>query len=194
MRSLAASAALVLATAACTTPAVEEVVVNEAMVSAASDICPILWQWQLGVGGVMNEMSYAAFREEDAEMRKTLYLEAIQGARLEADTLRTKLAALPVERFRGFFVSEIEKGLETAEEVMNDVEAEIHIMYNTVTPTYHEIVPTIFLSFEKVIDLPKPELSAYGDPLLIPSFQVIPQCQHGVKDADDGVARYIPPA
>ena len=192
MRSLAATAALVLALAACTAPAADEVVVNEAMVSAASDICPILWQWQLGVGGVMNEMSHAAFHETDPEERKTLYLRAIEDARQEAEALRTKLAALPAERFRSFFVSEIRKGLDAAEQTINHTEAEVHRIYNTVTPTYHEIVPTIFLSFEKVIDLPKPELGTYGDPLLIPSFQEIPQCQHGVKDADDGEARYIP--
>ena len=83
-------------------------------------------------------------------------------------------------------------GLEDAEVTIDDTEAEVLAAYAGNDPAYNEIVPIIFLAFEKVIDLPKPELATYGDPELIPAFQSVPQCQHGVKDADDGVPRYVP--
>jgi hypothetical protein len=45
----------------------------------------------------------------------------------------------------------------------------------------------IFLGFEKVIDVAKPEMADYGDAELLRAFISVPQCQHGVKDANDGL-------
>ncbi len=184
--------ALLLVVAACTSDDDTEIDLNQGLVEAAYDICPILWQWQLGVGAVMNDMSYQSFREPDPELRLDLYTTAIDETRETVAVLRQKLAALPDSRYQRFFASEIEKGLEDAELTIDDTEAEVLAAYATNDPAYNEIVPTIFLAFEKVIDLPKPELATYGDPELIPAFQSVAQCQHGVKDADDGVARYVP--
>jgi hypothetical protein len=184
--------ALLLVVAACTSDVDTEIDLNQGLVEAAYDICPILWQWQLGVGAVMNDMSYQSFREPDPELRLDLYTTAIDETRETVAVLRQKLAALPDSRYQRFFASEIEKGLEDAEVTIDDTEAEVLAAYAGNDPAYNEIVPIIFLAFEKVIDLPKPELATYGDPELIPAFQSVPQCQHGVKDADDGVPRYVP--
>ena len=192
MRRFSLALALLLVVAACTSDDDTEIVLNEGLVEAAYDICPIMWQWQLGVGAVMNDMSYQSFREPDPELRLGLYLTAIDETRDTIAVLKQKLHALPDLRYQRFFASEIEKGLEDAELTIDDTEAEVLSAYQDLEPTYNEIVPLIFLAFEKVIDLPKPELATYGDPELIPAFQSVPQCQHGVKDADDGVARHVP--
>ena len=181
-----------LVVAACTSDDDTEIDLNQGLVEAAYDICPILWQWQLGVGAVMNDMSYQSFQEPDPELRLDLYTTAIDETRETVAVLRRKLAALPDSRYQRFFASEIEKGLEDAEVTIDDTEAEVLAAYANNEPAYNEIVPIIFLAFEKVIDLPKPELATYGDPELIPAFQSVPQCQHGVKDADDGVPRHVP--
>ncbi len=192
MRRFSSALALLLVVAACTSDDDTEIALNQGLVEAAYDICPIMWQWQLGVGAVMNEMSYQSFREPDPELRLDLYMSAIDETRETIVVLKQKLRALPNLRYQRFFASEIEKGLEGAEVTIDDTEAEVLAVYASNDPTYNEIVPIIFLAFEKVIDLPKPELATYGDPELIPAFQSVAQCQHGVKDADDGVARYVP--
>ena len=192
MRRFSSALALLLVVAACTSDDDTEIALNQGLVEAAYDICPIMWQWQLGVGAVMNDMSYQSFAEPDPELRLDLYMSAIDETRETIVVLKQKLRALPNLRYQRFFASEIEKGLEGAEVTIDDTEAEVLAVYASNDPTYNEIVPIIFLAFEKVIDLPKPELATYGDPELIPAFQSVAQCQHGVKDADDGVARYVP--
>lgn len=193
MRIAVAIVSIVLCLGACTTRAEVEVIVNEELADAAFDLCPILWQWQLGVGATMNDMSYEAFREDDPDSRLGLYLGATDEARRSLDLLRDRLAELPDNRFQQFFREEIETGLLQAEKVIDDSEADVRQRHAAgAEPTYHDVVPALFLSFEKVIDLAKPELASYGDPELIPAFQTVAQCQHGVKDADDGVPRYVP--
>lgn len=192
MRSTAAVLAVALFAASCTqgetTPSV-----NSDLAEAAYDLCPILWQWQLEVGEIMNEMSREAFDEQSPSGRLDIYLNAMDNARSSLDRLRDRLAGLPPDRFQQFFRAEVETGLEQADAAIDLAEADVKDRYTTVAqPTYQEIVPSLFLSFEKVIDLAKPELASYGDPELIPAFQTVAQCQHGVKDADDGVPRYVP--
>jgi hypothetical protein len=191
MRATLAMVSIVIGLGACTEAEVQ-VVVNQELADVAYDLCPILWQWQLGIGGTMNDMSYEAFREDDPGSRLDLYLDAMEESRRSLDDLRDRLAGLPGNRFHHFFREEVEKGLVQAEKVIDESEAEIKQLHAEGDPTYKQVVPRLFLSFEKVIDLAKPELASYGDPELIPAFQTVAQCQHGVKDADDGVPRYVP--
>lgn len=191
MRLIVFILATLLAATACTASG-EDPPLNTAFVEVALDICPMMWQWQLAMGSVMNDMSYQAFREENGANRLSLYLETMDRARAVNDSLRARLTALPTNRYQQFFASEISKGLDLSDEVIDDTETMIMDSYQETTPSYHEIMPPIFLAFEKVIDLPKPELASYGDPDLIPAFKSVVQCQHGVKDANDGVPRYVP--
>ncbi len=192
MRAVAIALALMLVTGACARDEASAAV-NPDLAEAAYHLCPVLWQWQLTMGATMNDMSHDAFREPDPDARLQLYFGAMDQARENLNHLRDQLESLPNDRFQRFFRREIENGLVEAEAAIDAAESSVEARYEAmVDPTYHEIVPSLFLAFEKVIDLAKPELASYGDPELIPSFQTVAQCQHGVKDADDGVPRYIP--
>jgi hypothetical protein len=167
--------------------------VDPVFFAAAEELCPILWDWQKSVGAAMNDMSYQTRREEDAVTRRDLYLQAFDrirelNAQLDATVVSLGLAA-PLDRI----IPDVRSGLVVSNSILDDTAAHIDVEYSGPdVPGYSEIVPTIFLDVEKVIDVAKPELSTYGDPDLIDAFTAVPQCQHGVKDANDGIPRYVP--
>jgi hypothetical protein len=169
----------------------EEPAADPVLVDAAYQVCPMLWQWQLSIGAVMNDMSRAARIEGDAGERLDLYLVAMNEARGLVTMLREQIGALGTG-FSAALAVDIETGLDHASLEIDRAEQYVLDSYELGDPAYNEIVPPIFMSFEKVIDLPKPEMATYVNPATIPSFQEIPQCQFGVKDVDDGVPRYVP--
>ena len=179
-------AVVVVASVACTAESVEPEteMLNEEMVSAAESICPMMWEWQLSVGSTMNEMSRAAYREDSPDARLEIYHDAIERSRLLMTDLRDQLAALPANRFEQFFRSEIERELNGVDALITAAQDQVINTYQIIDePTYRDVVPTLFVAYEKVIDVAKPELGSYGDPDLIPAFESVGECQYGVKDA-----------
>ena len=167
--------------------------VDATYVAAAEVLCPIMWDWQKDVGAAMNTMSAASRRESDGLQRRQLYMTAFSrvreiNAQLEA-TIQSLGSSPPMDRL----LPDVRSGLEDAEQILVRSETTVDTRYKGEdNPTYNEIVPVIFLDLEKVIDVAKPELASYDDQDLIEAFITVPQCQHGVKDANDGIPRYVP--
>lgn len=163
------------------------------LVAAAERLCPVLWEWQKNVGAAMNDMSFDTRREEDPAQRRTLYRRAFSRVRELNAQLDATIVSLPDRPPLDMISPDVLAGIETANAILSDTEAMIDERYGEGTPPgYGDIVPVIFLDLEKVIDVAKPEMATYGDPELIAAFTTVPQCQHGVKDANDGVPRYVP--
>lgn len=185
--------AMALVAAACAPGAETARPVDPELVAVAAELCPMMWRWQLSIGSVMNEMSGAAHREPDPEARRSLYLDAFEQVRSINAALRTDIGILTPRPFVDLLREDVVNGLAMADSIIGEVESEVGVRYARVpAPTYHEIVPAIFLEFEKVIDVPKPELSSYANDDLTAAFLTVAQCQHGVKDANDGIPRYVP--
>jgi len=194
MRTIAALVALALAASACT-PVEEEAVdpVDPVYLAAAEQLCPIMWDWQKNVGATMNTMSYEARREEDALERRSLYLRAFNRIRELNAQLDATVISLGDEDPLSRITPDVRAGLEQSNSILDMTAARVDREYSEFeAPGYSDIVPTIFLGVEKVIDVAKPEMAVYDDEELIDAFIAVPQCQHGVKDANDGVVRYVP--
>ncbi len=184
--------ALAVVTAACVPAEAEAPPPNPEMVAVAEALCPLMWRWQLSVGSAMNQMSEQALHEEDPRVRHRIYLRGIGRVRVMNDRLAEEVVRIPRGPYSGFLMSDVLDGLAAAEEVLDGLVAFVEATDPDVDVSPHDVIPTIFLDVEKVIDLPKPELATYYDDELIRAFVTVPQCQFGVKDANDGVPRYIP--
>lgn len=195
MRTAAALVVLAVAVSACTMAAEEEAVdpVDPIYLAAAEQLCPIMWDWQKNVGATMNSMSYQARREEDALERRSLYLRAFNRIRELNVQLDATIVSLGDQDPLSRITPDVRSGLEQSNSILEYTAERVDLEYAEFdAPGYSEIVPTIFLGVEKVIDVAKPEMATYDDQELIDAFIAVPQCQHGVKDANDGVVRYVP--
>ena len=194
MRTAAALVVLALLASACN--AVEEEAVDPVdpvYLAAAEELCPIMWEWQKNVGATMNNMSYQARREDDALERRSLYLLAFDQIRELNAQLDATVVSLGSDDPLSRIVPDVRAGLSDSNSILTSTEERIDREYAAFgAPGYSDIVPTIFLGVEKVIDVAKPEMATYDDQDLIDAFIAVPQCQHGVKDANDGVVRYVP--
>lgn len=194
MRTAAAFLALAVFTAACTT-AQEEAVdpFDPIYLAAAEALCPIMWDWQKSVGATMNTMSYTARREGDALARRSLYLGAFDRIRELNAQLDATVVSLGDADPLDQIIPDVRSGLEASNAILERSASKVDQEYSEIEPpTYTEIVPVIFLDIEKAIDVAKPEMATYQNDELIDAFTAVPQCQHGVKDANDGVPRYVP--
>ena len=193
MRTAAALVVLASVLPACT--ATEEAVdpIDPVYRAAAEELCPIMWEWQKNVGATMNDMSYETRRETDAVTRRELYLQAFErirelNAQLDATVVSLGLAD-PFDRI----IPDVRSGLVVSNSILAESATRVDAEYSRPdAPGYSEIVPAIFLDVEKVIDVAKPEMAVYDDEELVTAFTSVPQCQHGVKDANDGIPRYVP--
>ena len=162
-------------------------------VAAAEQLCPILWTWQKDVGSTMNDMSSAARREEDPSARQALYLGALDEILELNDQLDAAVLSLgdadPLNRI----VPDVRSGLNASNTILDRTTSTIQRRYSELEPpTYGEIVPAIFIDIEKAIDVAKPEMASYRDDALRSAFTSVSQCQHSVKDANDGIPRHVP--
>jgi hypothetical protein len=195
MRTAAALVVLALAASACSAIEEETVVdpVDPVYLAAAEQLCPIMWEWQKNVGATMNTMSYEARREDDALERRSLYLRAFNRIRELNAQLDATVVSLGDEDPLSRITPDVRFGLEQSNSILEMSAAHVDRAYSEFdAPGYSDIVPTIFLDVEKVIDVAKPEMATYEDQELIDAFITVPQCQHGVKDANDGQVRYVP--
>jgi hypothetical protein len=194
MRTTAALVVLTLVASACT--AVEEEAVDPVdpiYLAAAEELCPIMWDWQKSVGATMNTMSYAARREGDALARRSLYLGAFDRIRELNAQLDATVVSLGDADPLDQIIPDVRSGLEASNSILDRSASKVDQEYSEFeAPTYTEIVPVIFLDIEKAIDVAKPEMATYQNDELIDAFTAVPQCQHGVKDANDGIPRYVP--
>ena len=106
--------------------------------------------------------------------------------------LEAAIAGLPEGPFVDRIREVIRNGLFAADGIISQIDIEVNSLHDAGATGYRQVVPRIFLGFEKVIDVAKPEMADYGDPELLRAFISVPQCQHGVKDANDGQPRFVP--
>jgi hypothetical protein len=194
MRTAVGLAIMALLAAACTVVEEEAVdPVDPVYLAAAEELCPILWEWQKNVGATMNDMSSEARSEDDALARRALYLRAFDRIRELNAQLDATVVSLgsndPLDRI----IPDVRSGLADSNSILEMSASRLDREYSArEAPGYSEIVPVLFLDIEKVIDVAKPEMATYADEELIAAFITVPQCQHGVKDANDGIPRYVP--
>lgn len=163
------------------------------LVAVAQQVCPVLWNWQLDVGGIMNAMSFSARREPDPGVRRGLYTDAFAAARQRNAELSTTIEGLAPGPYVDRLKEDIRNGLFVAERIIVETDEEVASLYAVGSELgYGPMVSRIFLALEKVIDVAKPEMADYADAALTRAFLSVAQCQHGVKDANDGRPRYIP--
>jgi hypothetical protein len=157
------------------------------LVAVAQDLCPVLWRWQLAVGGIANRMSAQTLDEPDPAVRARLYEGAVAEIRDLNGTLADQVRTVGPGPYSAALVTDVLDGLAMSNGVLDDLETRLA----TVEGPPRAYMASVFHSIEKVIDLTKPELSVYRDDAVIRAFLTVPHCQHGVKDADDGVARFL---
>jgi hypothetical protein len=192
MRLRGSAVALLALVSACAPPPVAEPPPDAAYVTVAQGVCSTLWDWQLDIGAIMNAMSAASRAEVDSSARLSLYRDSFSEARIRMEELADAIAGLPQGPFLDRLREDIRNGLFAADRIISDLDAEVDSLHDAGATGYRQVVPTIFLGFEKVIDVAKPEMADYGDPELLRAFISVPQCQHGVKDANDGQPRFVP--
>lgn len=152
-----------------------------------------MWDWQKSVGAAMNDMSERARTETDASSRRALYLRSFDRIRELNAQLEATVVSLgetpPLDRI----LPDVREGIGTSNTILERTQSTVEERHGMDSPpSYDEMVPTIFMDVEKAIDVAKPEMATYEDPELIDAFITVPQCQHGVKDANDGIPRYVP--
>jgi hypothetical protein len=192
MRGRRLTLAVVLGLLSACAPEEVEVAPDPALVQVARDVCPVLWNWQLDLGGIMNAMSAASRIEPDDGERLSLYRDALSRARVRNATLGDEVASFRSGPYVDRLREDIRNGLFTAGTIIDDLDRTVDAFHSDGLTGYHQVVSHIFVVFEKVIDVAKPEMADYGDAELIRAFTSVPQCQHGVKDANDGRPRYVP--
>ncbi|MEX1043755.1 MAG: hypothetical protein WD020_03865 [Acidimicrobiia bacterium] len=180
-----------LVLAACAEP-VAEPPPDPELVTVAEEVCTVMWNWQLDIGGIMNAMSLASRIETDVGARRSLYRDTFADARRRNQELAASIEALPssfyVERLR----EDIRNGLFVADRIISEIDAEVDALHAAGNNEYPQVVSHIFVGFEKVIDVAKPELADYADAELTKAFMSVAQCQNGVKDANDGTPKFAP--
>lgn len=191
MRVRGSAVALLAVISACAPP-VSEAAPDAEYVTVAQGVCSTLWDWQLDMGAIMNAMSAASKAESDSGIRLSLYRQSFAEARTRIQDLEKTIAGLPQGPFVDRLREDIRNGLFAAEGIISEVDEEVDSLHDAGATGYRQVVPHIFLGFEKVIDVAKPEMADYGDPELLRAFISVPQCQHGVKDANDGQPRFVP--
>lgn len=193
-RLAATTLAIALVAAACvpagstSTTADPAAVIDRGLVDVAAQLCPMLWRFQLDVGRIANQMSSSTLDEPDPEVRQAAFAAALGGIRARLDTLAVEVSGLTPGPYSGLLVADVLEGLAQS----GDVLAELEEFTAQLDGPPRSVMPSMFHQIEKVIDVAKPELAAYRDPVMIEAFRTIPQCQHGVKDVDDGVPRFVP--
>ena len=191
MRVRRSVVALVVLISACA-PATTEPPPDAEYVTVAQGVCSTLWDWQLDMGAIMNAMSAASRAETDSSVRLSLYRNSFTEARTRMQDLEAAIAGLPQGPFVDRIREDIRNGLFAADGIISQIDTEVDSLHDSGATGYRQVVPHIFLGFEKVIDVAKPEMADYGDPELLRAFISVPQCQHGVKDANDGQPRFVP--
>lgn len=183
--------ALAVAVGACA-PEVAEPPPNPELVAVAQELCTVMWDWQLDIGGIMNAMSAASRLESDPVARQSVYRTTFTEARLRNQDLASTIDRLTPGPFVDRLREDIRNGLFAADEIITEIDADVSSLHAEGLTGYHDVVPRIFLGFEKVIDVAKPEMADYGNSELSRAFVSVAQCQHGVKDVNDGIARHVP--
>ena len=140
----------------------------------------------------MNDMSYDTRRTDEADDRLDRYMAAFNLALRVNQGLDEEIRLIGSGPFVDLMVQDVIDGVLFGNRIIDELKTTVIYAHRQGEPSYQDIVPVIFLDFEKVIDVAKPELATYGSPDLIAAFMTVPQCQHGVKDANDGVPRYVP--
>ena len=191
MRVRGVAVALMAFLSACAAPA-NEPAPDAEYVTVAEGVCTTLWDWQLDMGAIMNAMSAASRAESDSNARLSLYRQSFTDARTRMQDLEEAITGLPQGPFVDRIREDIRNGLFVADRIISQIDTEVDSLHDAGATGYRQVVPHIFLGFEKVIDVAKPEMADYGDPELMRAFIAVPQCQHGVKDANDGQPRFIP--
>ncbi|MEX1005374.1 MAG: hypothetical protein WD156_08400 [Acidimicrobiia bacterium] len=191
MRVRGSTVALMAFISACS-PTATEPAPDAEYVHVAEGVCSTMWDWQLDMGAIMNAMSAASRAESDSGARLSLYRQSFSEARVRMEDLEEAIVGLPQGPFVDRIREDIRNGLFAAEGIITEIDTEVDSLHHAGTNGYREVVPHIFLGFEKVIDVAKPEMADYGDPELLRAFISVPQCQHGVKDANDGQPRFVP--
>lgn len=155
----------------------------------AGRFCDVVWGWYKTTTGRFNDMSDAARQEPDPSARRVLLFEAFDDFEQASRDLADDVAEFtegPMATLADQVVADVPASLDAVDEMRLVVEAD---------PEIDEQRPQMRLSqliilMEKVIDLPKPDITADSDPDLVAAVQAVPACQFAVKGADDGVGRY----
>ncbi len=158
---------------------------------AAESICPTLWQWQKDVSAVFNDMSHAAASEPAADARRRIYFDALDAVVDLADAVVVAVEPWRDDPVLRPLVVDVDTGVRRALERIDELRGSI-VDDPSLDADGHRIrLSAMIVAFEKIIDLPKPELATYGDTAIMVAFDpaAIPSCQFGVKDANDGVPR-----
>ncbi len=191
MRVRCSAVALITVLTACAPPEAEPPP-DADYVAVAEQLCSVLWDWQLDIGAIMNRMSAASKAESDGAERRLLYRDSFFEARSRIQVLESTISNLPGGPFVDRIREDVRNGLFAADQIISELDTDVDELHAAGTSGYRDVVPRIFLGFEKVIDVAKPEMADYGNPELLRAFISVPQCQHGVKDANDGQPRFVP--
>ncbi len=180
---------VVLVAGRCTnaSPAPSSAVVPADPTAAATAFCDDVWSWYRASAERFNEMSDAARTDLTPTSDGAILLEALD----DFEQRNVGLGSLMAEH--GGPVAEL------ADQVRRDIPASVAAvddMRRSVVeePEIDEQRPQVRLSqmvvtMEKVIDPPRPEITA-DDTELLAVLRTVPSCQFAVKGADDGVGRY----
>lgn len=191
MRTTVMIVALTVAVGACA-PEVAEPPPNPELVAVAQELCTVMWDWQLDIGGIMNAMSAASRLASDPAARQSVYRTSFAEARLRNQDLASTIDRLTPGPFVDRLREDIRNGLFAANQIITEIDTDVSSLHADGRNGYHDVVPRIFLGFEKVIDVAKPEMADYANPELSRAFVSVSQCQHGVKDVNDGIPRHVP--
>ena len=191
MRVRRSAVALITVLTACAPPEAEPPP-DPDYVAVAEQMCNVLWDWQLDIGAIMNAMSAASKAETDSSARQALYRDSFLEAQARIEDLESSISDIPEGPFVDRIREDVRNGLFVAGKIISEIDTDVAELHAAGLTGYREVVPRIFLGFEKVIDVAKPEMADYGDPELLRAFLSVPQCQHGVKDANDGLPRFVP--
>ncbi len=189
MRILAIALLTVLIAAGCGSGgAVESVPTFSDKVAAAQALCPLMWDTDKAIGEAFNRASLAMKDLPDPQQRRDRWARALdEMERIDEDLAsRIQEIDLPV---LSMAKTQIETGIEQSKAEIEDIRRLFTDTPEIDEQRHQARTQQVVVRVEKVIDVLKPEMSAYDDPEIIEAFRTVPACQHGVKDVDDGIGR-----
>lgn len=156
-------------------------------VQAAETLCPVMWQWVTDVGMTFNEAAADVADIDGAGARRERWFTAFDEIERLDEGLSLDLAALRHDPVLAPLVAEIERDLPLAQDELDDIRNLFDEHPEIDEQQHQDRTMQVIVRLEKVIDLPKPELSRLDtDGTLTPAFQSVPSCQQSIKDVDDG--------
>jgi hypothetical protein len=161
----------------------------ESEAAAAEAFCPVLWNAVTEIGATFNDAAADVRSLPGAVARRARWSRALDRIEGLVVGLAADVSAWSDDDVLGPLVAQIRRDVPLATAELADIRALFDEYPDLDDAPPQERTQQLIVRIEKVIDLPKPDLTAGDDDAVVAAFRSVPSCQHAVRGADDGTPR-----